>query len=130
MTMTRSLGMLVLGILALSAVGCKSVQTTFVNTTSESLELQVNGPGFGTGYLGTLPPNGQIRTLIQVSPIWLPTTYTYTAGKHKGAFSIASDSKSDIQEVIPEGAKAALPPWRHADGKTQTGGLTPVTYEP
>ncbi|KKL23749.1 hypothetical protein LCGC14_2422260 [marine sediment metagenome] len=45
MTMSRKLVVLVLVSVSVGVVGCKKVQTTFVNGTSDPLELQVNGPG-------------------------------------------------------------------------------------
>ena len=110
MTMPRKLVVLVLVSMSVGVVGCKKVQTTFVNGTSEPLELQVNGPGKGVGYLGIIPADGQIRTEIKVSPIWLPTTYTYTAkyisGTFSGSFSLAKDSNPKIWITIPQGKKA------------------------
>jgi len=119
----------------MTAGGCKTVQTTFVNTTSEALELQVNGPGNNVGYLGTIPGDGQLRTKIEVSPVWLPTTYTFTAKsatnkEYTGAFSVANDSNDKIQIMIPQEDAARTPDWRHAEGQGQTGGHTPVVYEP
>lgn len=117
------------------AGGCKTVQATFVNTTSEALELQVNGPGNHVGYLGTIPGDGQLRTCIEVSPVWLPTTYTFTARsatnqEYTGAFSLANDSNDKIQIMIPQKDSARTPDWRHADGEHQTGTHTPIVYEP
>ncbi|MBN1555416.1 MAG: hypothetical protein JXA11_11780 [Phycisphaerae bacterium] len=137
MTARKRLGVLTVVSVAvmLAAGGCKTVQTTFVNTTSESLELQVNGPGNNVGYLGTIPGDGQLRTKIEVSPVWLPTTYTFTARsqtnkEYNGAFSLANDSNDKIQIMIPQEDTARTPDWRHAEGSGQTGGHTPVVYEP
>jgi hypothetical protein len=123
------LGMAVLG-LALTAVGCKKVQTTFVNNTGKPLELQVNGPGNGVGYLGTIPPHGEIRTLVRVSYIWLPMTYTYTASEYSDAFSIAKDTPERIEVGIPRSADQQTPAWRHAERGELTGEKTPIIYEP
>ena len=125
----------IIAVTAMAAGGCKTVQTTFVNTTSESLELQVNGPGNNVGYLGTIPGDGQLRTKIEVSPVWLPTTYTFTARsatnkEYTGAFSIAGDSNDKIQIMIPQEDVARTPDWRHAEGEGQTGGHTPVVLRP
>lgn len=132
---SRTIGLIVLALAMMTAGGCKAVQTTFVNTTSEALELQVYGPGNNVGYLGMIPGNGQLRTKIKVSPIWLPTTYTYTAKsatnkEYNGAFSLAADSNDKIQIMIPKDDTADTPDWRHAEGKGKTGGSTPVVYEP
>lgn len=105
--MKRSMLIGVLGIaVVLMAGGCKKVQTTFVNTTNQTLELTVDGPGNGVGYLGEIPSGGQLTTLIEVSPVHLPKTYNFTAGPYQEAFSITSDSEDRIMVVIPDGAKA------------------------
>jgi hypothetical protein len=126
---------LIVSVAVMTVGGCKTVQTTFVNTTSEALEIQVNGPGNNVGNLGTIPGDGQLRTKIEVSPVWLPTTYTFTARsatnkEYTGAFSVAGDSNDKIQIMIPQEDTARAPDWRHAEGQGQTGGHTPVVYEP
>jgi hypothetical protein len=129
MTTLRTFGLIVL-LATVVCAGCqKQVQTTFVNTTAEPLVLQVNGPGEGVGQLGTIPPLGELRTLIRVWSWSLPTTYTFTAGKEEGAFSIAYDSKSKISVTIPQDQPVSEPAWRHAEGSEKIG-KTPVTYEP
>jgi len=120
---------------ATMTTGCKTVQTTFVNTTSEPMELQVHGPGRGVGLVGTIPGDGQIRTAIKVSPVWLPTTYTFVATtatnqRYSGAFSLANDSNAKIKIMIPQEEKAHDPDWRHAEQTRKTGSPTPIVYEP
>ncbi|HNX27271.1 MAG TPA: hypothetical protein PKK48_07675 [Phycisphaerae bacterium] len=115
---------------ALISGGCKKVQTTFVNTTTEPLELTVNGPGLGVGNVGTIPAGGQLTTLIQVSPVWLPTTYTFTAGSHEQSFSLTDDCKDRIWIAIPEGAKIDIPSWQEGQGLSQVGDPAPVSYNP
>jgi len=110
--------------------GCKKVQTTFVNTTTEPLELTVNGPGLGVGKVGTIPAGGQLTTLIQVSPVWLPTTYNFTAGGHEQSFSLTDDCKDRIWIAIPEGAKIDIPSWQEGQGAAQIGAPAPVSYNP
>jgi hypothetical protein len=125
-----------IGIVCLAAMvltsGCKKVQTTFVNTTDEPVELQVTGPGYGTGFVGTVPPRGQIRTEIEVYPDWLPYTYTFTADEQIGAFTLTKDVNSKIWIDVPQLSGSSDPKWRHAEGHRQIGGLTagPIVYEP
>ncbi len=127
--MTKSLSITLLAVLlVVGLTGCKQTQTTFVNTTNEAVELQVHGPGNNVGYLGTVPPQGEVTTLIKVSPIWLPNTYTWTAGTHSGAFTITSDSQATITVSIPQDAKADLAPWRMAQGDDLVGSPAPVVY--
>ena len=136
MMVRKMLLVLIVSVAVMAASGCKTVQTTFVNTTSEALELQVNGPGNNVGDLGTIPGDGQLRTKIEVSPVWLPTTYTFTAKSaatnkvYTGAFSLAGDSNDKIQIMIPQEDTAQTPDWRHAEGEGQTGSPAPVVFEP
>jgi hypothetical protein len=129
--MTKSsLPLLVLvGLIALTAAGCKQTQTTMVNTTAEALEVQIHGPGLNVGYVGTVPPQGELTTLIKVSPVWLPHTYSWTAGKHSGEFTITSDSRTMITVAIPRDAEIDLPAWRHAQGEKLLGSPARVAYE-
>ncbi len=127
-------GKIALTALVLSAAllgGCKKVQTTFVNTTTEELELDVLGPGSGTGFVGKIPAGGQLRTKIQVSPASLPATYTWVAGDYTGKFTIAVDMKPKIWVNIPMGATSEDPAWRQAEGTEMIGGDTagPVQYK-
>jgi hypothetical protein len=130
MTKSLTISLAILTGLAFFGGGCKMVQTTFENTTSQPLELQLNGPGLNTGDLGTIPPGGQVRTKIEVCPIWLPTSYTWTAGQYNGSFAVTSDMKPKIWVAIPEGAPTADPQGRHAEGHRLTGDPTPVVYQP
>ncbi len=136
MMVRRMVLVLIVSVAVMTVGGCKTVQTTFVNTTSEALEIQVNGPGNNVGNLGTIPGDGQLRTKIEVSPVWLPTTYTFTAKSaatnkvYTGAFSLANDSNEKIQIMIPQEETARTPDWRHAEGEGKTGSHTPVVYQP
>ncbi len=110
--------------------GCDTeIQVTFENTTDEPLELHVNGSGSGVGYLGTIPPGGQIISLIEVDDAFLPAVYTYTAGNHPGSFAVTKDMHSRIWETIPEGAPSNEPAYRHAQGAKQVGEI-PVIVNP
>lgn len=128
--MKRSMLIAILGVaVVLMAGGCKSVQTTFVNTTNEPLELTVNGPGLGTGYLGEVPAGGELTTLIQVSPIWLPTTYNLTAGNTQQSFSLANDCNERIMIAIPDGA--TIPSYvKQSTCGEKLGSPTPVVTTP
>jgi hypothetical protein len=121
--------LLALALLVGSTTGCKQAQTTMVNTTDEALEVEINGPGLNTGFVGTVPPRGELTTLIKVSPVWLPNTYTWTAGEHKGAFTITSDSAATMYIAIPQDAEFDMAAWRHAQGEELVGSPTPVVYD-
>ena len=130
--MTRTVGALsmVLLLAAATMVGCKQVETTFVNTSSEPLDLKVQGPGENLGRLGAVPPNGEVRTKIEVCGIWLPHTYTWSAGAHTGTFTVTSDSKAKIWVYVPGPGPQDDPEYRHAEGPKQTGDPSRVTYNP
>ena len=122
-----------LAVVAMTGLGCKRTQVTFVNTTGEPLELYVHGPGLNIGYLGVLPPSGQIRTKIEVWEGWLPETYTWVAGKgvHTGNFSLTKDSNPKIWVTIPMGAAPISDPgWRHAEGTRMTGDPARIVIQP
>jgi len=114
-------------------IGCDDpttgIQVTFENTTDDPLELQVNGPGEGTGYLGPIPPGGQIITLIEVSSRFIPAVYTYTAGEYPGSFTIVDDLNPRVWETIPEGVAGNEPSYRHGQGQQQ-GGRIPIVVNP
>ena len=117
-------------VILFTTVGCtKQVQTTFVNSTSQDLELHVEGPGLCNNDLGTIPAGGQLRTMIKVSEFDLPHTYHYTAGHYKQNFCLTKDSQSRIYITIPYGEKCDDPDLRHADGIKATGTLGVVTYQ-
>lgn len=129
MTKSLPLSLLLLGLLTVGLAGCKQTQANFVNTTNEAVDLQVHGPGLNVGYLGSIPPHGELATHIKVSPIWLPNTYTWTAGEHSGAFTITSDSRPTMTIAIPQDAQPELAPWRHAQGDERVGSPTPIVYD-
>lgn len=82
---------LVLAALAISAMaGCdKRVEITFTNASPRPAEVQLNGPGKGTGLLGSMGgTGGRVRTEVAVSKSQLPAHYTWNAGPWTGGFVI------------------------------------------
>jgi hypothetical protein len=74
---------------ALAAAGCdKKAQITFNNLSDRTVQVNLTGPGKGTGVLGGMPPGGRIRTKIKVSKSMLPAPYRWTAGPFSGQFTI------------------------------------------
>lgn len=95
----------VIGILLLSAValaGCdKEVKLSFVNTTSQSRDLQLTVPGHGTSYLGVLgPTGGRITHKLKINEDYLPATCSWEAGGRSGSFTINTESKSKLLIAI------------------------------
>ncbi len=89
----------VLAVLILTAVaGCdKKVKITFTNITSSPVEVQLNGPGEGTGLLGSMgPTGGRVRTELKVSKSILPAYYTWNAGPWSGGFSISKKTPKEL----------------------------------
>ena len=128
--MTRTVGAFAMVLLAAAATmgGCKKVETTFVNTSSEALDLKVQGPGENLGHV--VPPNGEVRTKIEVCAIWLPRTYTWTAGAHTEQFTVTSDSRAKIWVYVPGPGPVDDPGYRHAEGPKMTGDPSRITFNP
>ncbi len=90
----------------LLAVGCdKKVKLTFLNRSSESLDLKVMLPGKGSVDLGTLVANGGIlKYQVEVDEDDLPATCSWKAGHHEGKLQIVEASpKVILIEIRPGG---------------------------
>ena len=98
--MKRTTGIIMLtiitGLTALS--GCaKKVTITFTNVTSKQLDVQLVGPGDGTGVIGTLNGLGsRVRTKLEVPRDRLPAQYVWTAGPYTQRFTIARKSPKKL----------------------------------
>lgn len=89
----------VFAMLVVTAVtGCdKRVEITFTNISSSPAEVQLNGPGEGTGLLGTMGgTGGRVRTEIKVSKSLLPAHYTWNAGPWAGGFTIKKKTQKEL----------------------------------
>lgn len=129
MTTTVKVFAAALLVMAGGLAGCKSVQTTFVNTTGEALDLKITGPGLHVKGVHTIPPYGQVRTRIDVCTVWLPNIYSYKAGGIDGKFTIASDSNERIWVYVGEGTIPEAQ-YRHSEGDSKTGGSSWITINP
>ena len=90
----------------LLAVGCdKKVKLTFLNRSSESLDLKVIPPGKGSVDLGTLVANGGLlKYQVKVDEDDLPATCFWKAGHHSGKVQIVKESpKVVLVEIRPGG---------------------------
>ncbi len=82
---------------ALTTVGCdKKVQITFNNLSDKAVQVNLTGPGKGTGVLGGMAPGGRIRTKIKVSKDMLPAPYRWTAGPFSGQFTITKKTEKKL----------------------------------
>jgi len=78
--------------------GCdKKVTITFTNVTSKQLDVQLIGPGDGTGVIGTLRGLGsRVSTDIEVPKNQLPAPYVWTAGPYTQRFSLTRKSPKNL----------------------------------
>ena len=78
--------------------GCyKRVEITFTNISPSPAEVQLNGPGEGTGLLGSMGgTGGRVRTKIKVSKSLLPAHYTWNAGPWAGGFTIKKKTPKEL----------------------------------
>ena len=89
----------VLAVLVVAVIGgCdKKVEITFTNISPNPVEVQLNGPGKGTGLLGSAGgTGGRVRTEIKVSKSRLPAHYTWNAGPWTGGFAIRKKTQSPM----------------------------------
>jgi len=95
----------ILSALLLLAAGCdKKVKLTFINTSSQSLDLKVVPPGKSSVDLGTLIANGGMRKYqVKVDEDDLPAVCFWRAGHHLGQVRISKDSPKAILVEIRTG---------------------------
>ncbi|HOF17691.1 MAG TPA: hypothetical protein PK082_02185 [Phycisphaerae bacterium] len=93
--------------LALSAAlfGCdKKVKLTFVNHTSQSLEVQLSGPGRPGTFVGMVgPTGGKLRHELKIKKDSLPATYQWSAGDLDGRFTITKETDKQMWLDIKSG---------------------------
>lgn len=90
----------------LLAAGCdKKVKLTFLNRSSESLDLKVTTPGAGSVDLGTLMADGGVvKCQVKVDEDDLPATCFWKAGHHSGKLQIVKATpKVVVIEIRPGG---------------------------
>ena len=92
----------------LLAAGCdKKVKLTFLNRSSESLDLKVITPGEGSVDMGTLIANGGVlKYEVEIDKDDLPTTCFWKAGHHSGKVQIVEASPKVILVEIRAGGPA------------------------
>ena len=90
------------------AAGCdKKVKLTFINTSSQSLDLKVVPPGKASVDLGTLIADGGMRKYeVKVDKDDLPAVCFWRAGHHLGQVRISQDSPKAILVEIRTGGPA------------------------
>jgi len=85
--------------------GCgKEVKVTFVNLTSEELDLYFTSPGGGREYLGVIRPMGEFEHEAEFGKENLPATCTWSAGPYGDRFVVGKDTERDMQiDIAPGG---------------------------
>ncbi len=112
-TTTALLLILALGSLYLGGCIEKKIDVTFTNLTDDRLDVYLNGPGKGTGVVGTLNgKNDRVHTQLKLQPDDLPAQYSWSAGsKYEGRFTIQKLRKipPKFVDIGPATAKTKTP---------------------
>jgi hypothetical protein len=90
---------LLAGLLLSQVGGClsKKVSVTFTNLSTRTVDVDLRGPGEGTGVVGTLRGgNSRIQANLKVERLALPAQYNWTAGPYDGRFTLTSKSPDDL----------------------------------
>ena len=88
----------ILVMMLLPLAGCrKKVTVIFTNLAHKQLTIQLNGPGKGTGLIGTMSGHGKtVQTEIIVNKSKLPAQYIWYAGPYSNAFGINKGTDSPM----------------------------------
>ena len=79
----------------------KQVKLSFINTTSQSRELELTVPGSGTMYLGKIgATGGRVTHKLKIDEDYLPARCSWRAGDRADEFVITKESKSDLRIII------------------------------
>jgi hypothetical protein len=83
-------------------VGCdKKVKLTFVNTTSQTLGIDLTAPGEGTRYLGVVGPvGGKLTHNLKIDKELLPATCSWRAGGQSDQFTVTKETKKKLYLYI------------------------------
>ena len=87
-----------LAAMLLPLAGCrKKVTVIFTNLTHTQLAIHLNGPGKGTGSVGTMSGHGKtVQTEIIANKSRLPAQFIWYAGPYSNAFVINKDTDSPM----------------------------------
>lgn len=99
MTPPRCLLCLLAAVLLGSAGGClsKKVNVTFTNLSEKTVDVDLRGPGEGTGVVGTLDgKDDRVQANLKIDRFALPAQYTWTAGPYDGRFTLTTRSEEDL----------------------------------
>jgi hypothetical protein len=99
---THHRGVFLFALAGVFLVGCqKEVKLSFINTTSQSRELELSAPGHGTMYLGRIgATGGRITHKLKIDEDYLPARCSWRAGDRADAFVINKESRSDLRIMI------------------------------
>lgn len=99
MTLNQCLSCLLAGLLLTHAGGClsKKVSVTFTNLSARTIDVDLRGPGEGTGVIGTLRgKDSRLQANLKVERLALPAQYNWTAGPYDGRFTLTSKSPDTL----------------------------------
>jgi len=99
---THHRAILLLAFTGVLVVGCqKKVKLSFINTTSQSRELELTVPGQGTTYLGTIAPTGgRITHKLKIDEDYLPARCSWRAGDRTDGFVVTKESESALRIIV------------------------------
>jgi hypothetical protein len=121
--------MMAVALMGIVLAGCsKSVQLTVMNTADRPLPVEIHGQGEGVGYLGDVPANGEIRTVIKVRKKYLPASYTCKAGPYSEPFTLTKDTRDRISLEVPGDTPGSG--ISDASNYRKTGKESPIVYHP
>lgn len=85
--------------------GCDhKVALTFVNTTPQTRDVEVDVPGQGAMFVGTLPSGAKRHTNIKISKDELPATVGWSAGEIHDRFTVDQNVKDRVIYIEPAGS--------------------------
>lgn len=98
-----AIGALVLGLAVLG--GCDhKVSLTFINTTNQVREVEVDEPGKGKNFVGTLASGQKRRTNIKIDKNDLPAEVAWSADDISGSFTVDKHVKERVIYIEPSGS--------------------------
>jgi hypothetical protein len=121
----KRLAVVVLAVGSALLTGCdKKVDVTFVNTSSQDLEVEWAEEGIVPIFLGTAPAGGKMKHTVKEDKDFLPTVYHWSAGDgtYSGKVVIKEDSPDklwvDIVEQRLRSADVEIKETRHIDAES------------
>jgi hypothetical protein len=105
MTMTRGwhIWLVVLGAALLGGCG-KTVELSFLNLTSDSINVYVTTPQQGRQFVGIVAPMGRLSHTIMVPEDKLPANCVWQTGSVSQSFTVTRETGDQEVKILPGGA--------------------------